>query len=312
MIPDLVLHTPLLCGIEWRISQKGGQRNLFVSLHICMTQENTPVIPLPNPGEGGPLPNGTPTGTTLPATPTVPAQPVIPAIPMEPAKPSTPSWPALPPKPRYGSVRFLNAAIDYSAFRIFVDNTRRVSFLNYTSLSSYHPISAGYHTITVAGPDGYIYLQKSLPFRADTSTTVAVINRAGGLDLLAIPDFCCSPGREYSNLRVCNLAYNSKPLDVLLADGRTIYADVRFRETTSEKRIHPGAYEFLFADTNQLPMPAKTDIETMDSAFLGVHPTQDILISLYLNIRRATNNTLFILSGGTSADALQVMVVDDH
>ena len=81
-------------------------------------------------------------------------------------------------------------------------------------------------------------------------------------DRLQISDRCCPPTGRYSNLRVSNLAYYSNPLDVLLADGRVIYADVRFKETTSYKRIRPGTYEFFFAETNLTPPPFHADIET--------------------------------------------------
>ena len=261
-----------------------------------------PVIPLPNPGEGGPTCPGP--GCDSPISP----------LPIP--NPGGPLFPGgiqpLPGGTRYASARFLNAAFGYPAFRIFVGGNPTMSFLSYGSISGYSRVNPGYRTVTVSGTDGYIYMQKTLPFEAGGVFTVAVINRAGGLDLLKIPDICCSPSNNTSNFRVSNLALNSGALDVLLADGRVIYADVRFKETTSYKRIAPGAYEFLFSETNQLPIPAYTDIETLDSAFIGMNPLPSIVASLYMNVRANTNYTVFILQNGQTYNAVGTMVVADR
>ena len=191
-----------------------------------------PVIPLPNPGEGGPVDSGG-------GVPVIPLPNPGEGGPVYPGGqgsgiPSIPVWPAA------AQARFLNAAYGYPSFQILIDGVRAVRFLGSGSLSPYRRLRAGYHTVSVAGLDGYIYLQKSIPFDAGSVSTLAVILRAGGLDLLQISDRCCPPTGRYSNLRVSNLAYYSNPLDVLLADGRVIYTDVRFKETTSYKRIRPG------------------------------------------------------------------------
>lgn len=263
---------------------------------------------LPNPGEGGPLPPyDTP---TLPIRPT-PSTPSCPGCtgPLQPL-PGTGFYP--PVQSAYAAVRFLNAAYGYAPFRVFVDRTRVTTLLNAQSVTAYRRVSSGYHTVTVTGTDGYIYLQKSLPFEAGTRSTVAIINRAGGLDLIQIPDLCCPPAGRTANFRVSNLAYNSGPMDVLLSDGRVIYADVRFKETTSYKRIAPGGYQFLFAETNLLPSPAYTDIESLDSAFIGATPVANTVATLYLNVQSGTNYTVFLVNSGPTYNAVSTMVVADR
>ena len=274
----------------------------------------TPVIPLPNPGEGGPVASPSDEG----------AIPVIPLPnPGEGGPVFTPSESGGIPiitlpnlgggiaalLPRNARVRFFNAATDYPAFQVFINRRRAVSHLGFSSLSSYNRIVSGYQTITVAGLDGYIYLQKNLPFEAGSTSTVAIVNRAGGLDLLQISDACCPPSNGFSNFRVSNLAYQSGPIDVLLGDGRVIYADVQFKETTSFKQIQPGEYQFFFAETNLMPMPANADIEGLDSAFLDLYPIPDAVASLYLNVRRNANYTVFLVDSGS---ALQTIVAEDR
>lgn len=246
--------------------------------------ENTPVIPLPNPGEGGPV-----------YTPPIVSPPNL-------------NGPVL--WPRNARVRFLNAAFGYQPFQVFVANQRMVSFLGYGSISNYGRVIPGYQVVTVVGRDGYIFLQKSIPFTPGSASTVAIINRAGGLDLLQIADVCCAPGGRRSNFRVSNLAYESAPMDVLLGDGRVIFADIRFKETTSFKQIEPGEYQFFFAETNFLPMPENMDIESLDSAFVGLYPVPEAVASLYLDVQTGANYTVFLLNSGTST--LQTLLVEDR
>lgn len=279
--------------------------------------EATPVVPLPNPGEGGAVANpedGTPViplpnpGEGVPAFPG-PSAPSLPILPLPDVNQGGPVYPTYPGS---AAVRFLNAAYGYPPLRIFVGNTRVVNTLSFSSISTYNRYPVGYQTITVSGLNGYVYLQKSMPFYAGNISTIAIVNRAGGLDLTQINDVCCTPSGFYANFRVCNLAYNSDPMDVLLGDGRVVFADVRFKETTTFKRIVPGAYEFTFAPTSLMPMPTYADIETLDSAFIGMAPVSNPAASLYLNVRRYANYTVFLLSSGVAANAIQAIVIEDR
>lgn len=124
-----------------------------------------PVIPLPNPGEGGAVNPGSISVQPLPSyTITVPT--------------------------RYAAVRFLNATHGYPAFRIFVDGTRVVNLLDSAEASGYVRIPAGNRVITVTGQDGYVYIEQALAFPSSSTSTVAIINRAGGLVLTRIADAC--------------------------------------------------------------------------------------------------------------------------
>lgn len=287
---------------------------------------DTPVIPLPNPGEGGavydgdaqtpeiPLPNPGESGSVYPGN-----ESQIPVVPLPNPGEGGAVYPGdsvqpLPTVPTvsYAAVRFLNAAYGYPAFRVFIGNRRAASLLSFSSVSAYSRISTGYQTVTVTGTDGYIYIQKSLPFEPGGRFTVAVINRPGGLDLLRITDNCCFYTAQAAHFRVGNLARNSGALDVLLPDGRVVYTDVRFKEVTAFKRIAPGAYEFLFAETNQLPAPAYSDIETLDSAFIGANPLPNTAASVYLNVSRGRAYTVYLLQNGQAYNAVSPLIVEDR
>jgi len=298
-------------------------------------EDNTPVVPLPNPGEGGPV-----GGDAAGAEPVVPlpnpgeggpvngnnssngAEPVIPlpnpgeggpvggGVIVRPLPGQRPG--VIPIFPRAATIRYLNAAYGYAPFRIYINNRQAVSFLGSASVTSYRRIGTGYQQVTVAGLDGYIYVQKSMLFESGSISTLAIINSASGLDIIQIPDSCCLPSGGTANFRVSNLAYNSRPMDVLLGDGRVVYSDIRFKETASYKRIQPGAYQFLFAETNLTAMPAYLDIETLDSAFLTMEPTSATVATLYLNVRPNANYTVYLISSGPAVNAVQTLVVTDQ
>ena len=285
--------------------------------------EHTPVAPLPNPGEGGPVDDGAQTPAVPLPTPGAGGPSYDPAnIPVAPLPNPGEGGPVHsgstlggilggavlhPTRLWYAQVRFLNAARGYQPFRVRINTVSAFRWLGFAGLTAYTGVPAGYQTVTVSGPDGYIYLQKSLPFQLGSRSTVAIINTATGLDLLQLADGCCAPTGGYAALRVSNLVLDSRPIDVLLGDGRVIYADVQYKETTAFKRLRPGAYQFLFAETDLTPMPAWMDIETLDSAFLGAaSPADNRLASLYLTANAGVSYTVFLLSSG--AGGVQTLV----
>ncbi|MGN0996438.1 MAG: DUF4397 domain-containing protein, partial [Candidatus Ventricola sp.] len=146
------------------------------------------------------------TGTRppMPSTPSTGTRPPTPSTPSTGTRPPTPSTPSIggptviQPLPdstvtvpsRYAAVRFLNATHGYPAFRIFVDGTRVVNLLNPASASGYVRVPAGLRRIAVAGQDGYVYIAREMPFVSGSTSTVAIINRTGGLELAQIADAC--------------------------------------------------------------------------------------------------------------------------
>lgn len=270
---------------------------------------NFPVIPLPNPGEGGPVNPGN--GSNIPVIPLPnpgeggPVGPII-TVPIQPQPPCF-----FCGMGRTGRVRFLNAGYGYNPFRVYINNRIVVNNLGYAQLTPYGRVSGGFQTVTVTGRNGYVYLQKSMPFRADEVSTIAIINTASGLDLIQISDVPCNTPFNYSCFRVSNLAYNSRPLDVILADGRVVYSDVRFKETTAYKRIRPGTYQFYLAETDLRPMPRTQDIETLDADVVQFESSRSLASSSF-TVRANSNYTMYILSRGNTADAVQVMIVEDR
>ncbi len=159
---------------------------------------NTPVVPLPNPGEGGPVYPGNGAWPNRPNNRPTPNRPSRPSCPYWPnpsqPSPSQPSYPGggvqlLPGTTVPGltsnaaAARFLNSTKGYPPFRIAVDGSVVVPQLSPGYATSALRVSSGTHTVSVLGQNGYVYLQQRVRFARGAVTLVSIVNRPGGLAL---------------------------------------------------------------------------------------------------------------------------------
>ncbi len=239
-------------------------------------------------------------------------------------RPELPELPAgalsTPPSPRYCTVRFFHAAADLEPIRITVGPLRMTSDLAYGGMTGYTRISDGFRLVTVtsAYAPRAILFQQTLPFRAGTLTTMAVVHTSSGLDLLRISDLPCDnrpAGRAC--IRAVNLCYGSPALDVFLDDGRLVFSDVGYKDVTAFRQARPREYGFSILQAAWLPTPSPTDIETVgdlpalapygdSSDYGGARP----LASFYLEAKADGIYSLYLLGRWDGAPPLQVRVVE--
>ncbi|MBR4966077.1 MAG: DUF4397 domain-containing protein [Lachnospiraceae bacterium] len=157
-----------------------------------MDQEGqTPAIPLPNPGEGGPVYDGAEERPEFnePAMP--PAEkPQIPQLPLIPQIPQMPQMPQQPSRPML-QVRFVNAANGYEPFTVYWNNRKFVNGLAFKETSGYEPVMKGDGMITLAGPDGYIYYQRPYRLEGCRDLTIVIANTGSNLELVELPEYNC-------------------------------------------------------------------------------------------------------------------------
>lgn len=272
-------------------------------------------IPIPNPGEGGIIIDGG--AVTLPDS--IPIPNPGQNVPIDPGF----TFPVFPiPNPpcffcgsannQTARVRFLNAAGGYPSLRIYINNRMIVDGLGFSTLTPYGRVSSGFQTVSVTGPNGYTYIQKTIPFTSNQATTVAVINTPRGLDLMQISEQSCNRSNIASCFRVVNLAVNSNPLDVILYDGRVVYTDVRYKEVTSFKRIRPGEYQFYLAETRSNISTGIVDIETIGMETVAYDEIPSVLVSFYVNVRPNSTYTVYILNPDRNSNSLITFIVEDR
>ena len=264
-----------------------------------------PVIPLPNPGEGGPVyPGniGNNNGASSINTPVIPypnpspgGSPVfsgnnssgfqgtiITVLP----RPVTPCFYCN--SNSYGTIRFLNAAVGYNPFVISINNRTAVDTLEYAEVSDYGRVSSGYQTITVAGRNGYIYISKQLRITVGATMTIAIVNTAGGLDLVEINDAVCYTPLGGSCIRTCNLSYNAGPLTLSTYSGNVVFRNVGFMEVTNYTRVVPARYDIYVSNTNE------------------------VLLSTEITVRSGSQYTIYLFNWTESPTAIRTLIIEDR
>lgn len=265
-------------------------------------ESNFPVAPLPNPGEGGPIPDFDESQT-----------PVIPLpnpgeggpIPTFPERPNNGIWGSIItvfPRPiipcyfcnttQYGVVRFLNAAAGYNPFIIYINNQMVVNGLDNAEVSQYGRVSAGMQTVTVSGQNGYVYIQKQINVPLNGAITVAIINTNTGLDLMEITDMNCNGGANTGCFRVCNLSNTNRSVNVTLNGGAVTFRNVNYREVTSFRYLPAGYYTVSVSNS---------------SAFAG-----SPLLTSNIYIRGNVSYTLYVFNWNNSQDAIRILIVEDR
>lgn len=254
----------------------------------------TPVIPLPNPGEGGPVyPGNTIGGNNNTNVPFIPLPgtgnnmtgiqgTIITVLP----RPVTPCFYCNTNS--YGTIRFLNTAVGYNPFVISVNNRTAVDTLEYAEVSEYGRVSSGYQTITVAGRNGYIYISKQIRVTVGATMTIAIVNTAGGLDLVEINDTSCFTPMGGSCIRACNLSYNAGPLTVSTYSGNVVFRNIAFKEVTNYVRIIPAHYDIYVASANE------------------------VLLSTDITVRSGSQYTIYIFNWTESPTAIRTLIIEDR
>lgn len=187
-----------------------------------------------------------------------------------------------------GAIRLLNAATNYNALTIYIDNRSIYSGLNFSEITQYRQLPQGRHTFTVKDMNGYVYIRKSL-FIGDGMATIAIINSASGLDLMSIADTTCPINNNFTCFRVCNLAYYSGYINLSMRN--LLFNTINFKETTSFSQLEPGNYNITVSRS--------------------IRPeTALVTASVTLNPRRIY--TFYVLNWNSSADAVQTLLVEDR
>ena len=60
-----------------------------------------------------------------------------------------------------------------------------------------------------------------------------------------------------------------------------------------------------------MSLPAGVDIETMDSSWLGVYPSQETFGSMYLDVVGNAIYTVYLLQSGTGRNNIQNLILMD-
>lgn len=273
----------------------------------------------PDVDGSGPAVEGVPdTPQTLPSYPDVDgsAPPVYP----QPIPPivTQPGQPVM----RCCRVRFFHAAVQAGSLNVNVGSQRVASNLAFGNFSTYYCFAEGFRTVSLinAGSGRTLLLRKTVPMSYGEQLTFVIVNNAstGALELVRINDTACSGQMGgFGCLRMANFLLGDTALDLLTADGRVLFSDVRYKETTLSRRLRPGSYSFLVANTPVRIEPRIQDVEMdqgewrISQRYLPGYGEMDLLLSFGMQARRGVLSTAYII-GQANTGEVQVVVSENR
>ena len=273
----------------------------------------------PDVDGSGPAVEGVPdTPQTLPSYPDVDgsAPPVYP----QPIPPivTQPGQPVM----RCCRVRFFHAAVQAGSLNVNVGSQRVASNLAFGNFSTYYCFAEGFRTVSLinAGSGRTLLLRKTVPMSYGEQLTFVIVNNAstGALELVRVNDTACSGQMGgFGCLRMANFLLGDTALDLLTADGRVLFSDVRYKETTLSRRLRPGSYSFLVANTPVRIEPRIQDVEMdqgewrISQRYLPGYGEIDLLLSFGMQARRGVLSTVYII-GQANTGEVQVVVSENR
>ena len=273
----------------------------------------------PDVDGSGPAVEGVPdTPQTLPSYPDVDgsAPPVYP----QPIPPivTQPGQPVM----RCCRVRFFHAAVQAGSLNVNVGSQRVASNLAFGNFSTDYCFAEGFRTVSLinAGSGRTLLLRKTVPMSYGEQLTFVIVNNAstGALELVRVNDTACSGQMGgFGCLRMANFLLGDTALDLLTADGRVLFSDVRYKETTLSRRLRPGSYSFLVANTPVRIEPRIQDVEMdqgewrISQRYLPGYGEMDLLLSFGMQARRGVLSTAYII-GQANTGEVQVVVSENR
>lgn len=260
-------------------------------------QDNTPVILLPNPGEGGPVYPGNMNNQGNNNVNNMLSNIIGTIISTHP-RPNVPCRLCNSSSTRSGYIRFLNAATGYNPFVIFVNDSMISDNFNFAEVTDYERISDGRQIVTVMGENGYIYVQKPIDVTVNQYATVAIINTDSGLDIQMIADNGCDRGSNMACIRAANLAHNSGALSVVVGNQYVNFPNLRYRSVADFESIWPGLYIYTVS-------------RNMTARFPGFGG--NILLTASIAVQKNRNYTIYLLNWkrDNNNDTIKALIVED-
>lgn len=219
-------------------------------------------------------------------------------------------------------VRFFHAAVQAGSLNVNVGSQRVASNLAFGNFSTYYCFAEGFRTVSLinAGSGRTLLLRKTVSMSYGEQLTFVIVNNAstGALELVRVNDTACSGQMGgFGCLRMANFLLGDTALDLLTADGRVLFSDVRYKETTLSRRLRPGSYSFLVANTPVRIEPRIQDVEMdqgewrISQRYLPGYGEMDLLLSFGMQARRGVLSTAYII-GQANTGEVQVVVSENR
>lgn len=140
--------------------------------------------------------------------------------------------------------RLLHAVPTAPPVDIYINGSLVAKALRYANFTSYFRASPGSYDVKIfpAGKKDKALLETSLQLSAGNIYTVAAIGDSKNISLLPINEPHVSQVKNYTSVRFSHLSPNAPALDISLPDGKNLFKDVKYKQTTDYLSLPQGHY----------------------------------------------------------------------
>lgn len=161
-------------------------------------------------------------------------------------------------------IRILHASPDAPPVDIYVNEKLIASNIAFKTFTEYYPLNPGVYNIKLypTGQRQTPVIDRDLRVPPNGIYTVAAINKLSDIMLYPILDTPMPIPSGMVYVRFIHLSPGAPNVDVKLADGTTLFEDVKYKEVTDYILVSPGTYAFNVyptgADQSILYVPNQT------------------------------------------------------
>lgn len=140
--------------------------------------------------------------------------------------------------------RLLHASPDAPAVDVYINDRVVARNLKYANFTSYFKAPGGLYSVKVfpVGQTNKSVIDTKLQLVPGSVSSIAVVGNLGDISLLPILEPLQGPTTGYAMIRFSHLSPNTPTVDITLPDGKKLFKDVEFKETTGYIPLPPGNY----------------------------------------------------------------------
>lgn len=143
-------------------------------------------------------------------------------------------------------IRVFHASPDAPAVDVYINGKPEIRGLKYKSFSDYIALKPGPYNVQVfaAGTTTNPVISTRIEMPASRIFTAAAIGKLANISLYLIPDPRTprKPGRAM--LRFVHLSPDAPPVNLAIANGKTLFSNIPYKGITDYTTLMPGKYNF--------------------------------------------------------------------
>ena len=148
------------------------------------------------------------------------------------------------PSPVPANYRLMHASPDAPPVDIYINERLVAQNLRYSNFTNYLQAAGGIYDVKVfpAGRKDTPVISTKLQLIPGSTYTIAAVDKLRDVSLLPILEPLPGPTPGYAMIRFSHLSPGTPAVDITLPDGRKLFKDVNFKETTGYIPVPPGSY----------------------------------------------------------------------